>query len=171
MGRPAAVGAVSVEYSKSVIRMLGKGTSWPKTVSVGTGHHQANGLRNGRATNAHWEFGPCGVRWINPTKPSDYLDRNCWFAASVMGPIEVERRYDIGVGNLMWGDDFPHPEGSWPHTREWIQDRFGDVPEADSRRILGLNAAELYRFDLEKLAPVVERIGSTREDICGKAAR
>jgi hypothetical protein len=117
------------------------------------------------------KFGPAVFRAGLTMKPSDYLNRNCWFAASVMGPVEVERRYDIGVGNLMWGDDFPHPEGSWPHTREWIQDRFGDIPEEDSRRILGLNAADLYRFDLDKLAPIVDRIGPTRDDISGKAAR
>jgi predicted TIM-barrel fold metal-dependent hydrolase len=116
------------------------------------------------------KFGPAVFRAGLTMKPSDYLDRNCWFAASVMGPVEVERRHDIGVGNLMWGDDFPHPEGSWPHTREWITDRFGDIPEEDSRRILGGNAAEVYRFDLEKLAPLVARIGPTRDEIRGTAA-
>jgi hypothetical protein len=66
--------------------------------------------------------------------------------------------------------DYPHPEGTWPHTREWLRDRFGGVPEADTRRILGLDAAELYGFDLAKLAPVVERIGPTAEEIHGGAA-
>ena len=28
-----------------------------------------------------------------------------------------DRRYEIGVGNIMWGNDFPHPEGTWPYTR------------------------------------------------------
>lgn len=44
------------------------------------------------------------------------------------------------------------------------------MPVADTRRILGLNAAELYGFDLEKLAPVVDRIGLTVEDIHGQGA-
>ncbi len=113
------------------------------------------------------KFGPAVFRAGLSMKPSDYLNRNCWFAASVMGPIEVERRHAIGIGNLMWGDDFPHPEGSWPHTREWITDRFGAIPESESRRILGLNAAELYRFDTDALAPVVERIGPTPEQVRG----
>jgi predicted TIM-barrel fold metal-dependent hydrolase len=113
------------------------------------------------------KFGPAVFRAELTMKPSEYLNRNCWFAASVMGPVEVERRREIGIGNLMWGDDFPHPEGSWPHTDEWIRDRMGTIPEEDSRRILGLNAVELYRFDLDALAPTVERIGPTPEDIRG----
>jgi predicted TIM-barrel fold metal-dependent hydrolase len=114
------------------------------------------------------KFGPAVFRAGLSMKPSDYLNRNCWFAASVMGPVEVERRDAIGVGNLMWGDDFPHPEGSWPHTPEWIVSRFGAIPEPDSRRILGLNAAELYRFDPSALAKTAERNGPTPDQISGQ---
>lgn len=98
-------------------------------------------------------------------KPSDYVDRNCFFAASTPGVEEIERRHDIGVGNLMWGNDLPHPEGTYPHTRHWITERFRAVPEDEARRILGLNAAELYGLDLDALAPVVERIGPTPPEV------
>ena len=47
----------------------------------------------------------------------------------------------------MWGNDFPHPEGTWPHTREWLKETFWDCPEEDTRRILGHNALEFYGFD------------------------
>ena len=33
------------------------------------------------------------------------------------------RRYEIGVGNIMWGNDFPHPEGTWPHTASSCSER------------------------------------------------
>ncbi|ONH32448.1 amidohydrolase family protein [Pseudofrankia asymbiotica] len=126
--------------------------------------------------DAKWEgdhstrkFGPKTFRDGMTMKPSEYYHRNVWMASSVMGRVEVERRHEIGVERLMWGHDYPHPEGTWPHTREWLRDRFADVPEADTRRILGLNAAELYRFDLARLAPVVDRIGLTVEDVHGPA--
>jgi hypothetical protein len=61
-------------------------------------------------------------------KPGDYIDRNCWLGASTMHQTEIDRRYGIGIGNLMWGNDFPHPEGTWPHTREWLRMRFHDAP-------------------------------------------
>jgi hypothetical protein len=67
----------------------------------------------------------------------------------------------------MWGSDYPHPEGSWPHTRSWLAERFGRVPQDEVRRILGLTAAELYHFDTGALAPHVARVGPTVEEIHG----
>ena len=60
------------------------------------------------------KFGPAVFRSGLTMKPGEYFNRNCWIAASVMGPAEIERRYQIGVDNLMWGSDYPHPEGTWP---------------------------------------------------------
>ena len=61
--------------------------------------------------------------------PSEYFDRNCSIGASNTRRRELARRYEIGVGNLMWGNDFPHPEGTWPHTREFRHDAFFDIAE------------------------------------------
>ncbi len=102
-------------------------------------------------------------------KPSEYLDRNCFFAASTPGEDDIDRRHLIGLGNLMWGNDLPHPEGTFPYTRYWIRERFRDVPEHETRRILGLTAAEVYGIDLDAIAPLVERIGPTPEEVHGNA--
>jgi predicted TIM-barrel fold metal-dependent hydrolase len=93
------------------------------------------------------------------SKPSEYIDRNVFFGASCMPRREVELRHEIGVGNIMWGSDYPHPEGSWPFTRQQMIDSFHDVPEGELAAMLGGNAAALYGFDAEKLAPLVARIG------------
>jgi predicted TIM-barrel fold metal-dependent hydrolase len=98
-------------------------------------------------------------------RPSEYFDRNCFIGASNTRRRELVRRYEIGVGNIMWGNDFPHPEGTWPHTRQWLANAFADIPVDETARILGLNAAAVYNFDLNALAPVVERIGPTPEDL------
>jgi predicted TIM-barrel fold metal-dependent hydrolase len=97
--------------------------------------------------------------------PSEYVNRNCFFAASTPGVDEIDRRHQIGVGNLLWGNDLPHPEGTYPHTRKWIAQRFRDVPEDEARQILGLNAASLYRVEVSALSDVVDRIGPTAESI------
>jgi hypothetical protein len=65
----------------------------------------------------------------------------------------------------MWGNDFPHPEGTWPHTRQWLRETFWDCPVDDTRRILGLNAAEFYGFDVERLQPLVDRIGPSEAQL------
>lgn len=98
-------------------------------------------------------------------KPSEYFERNCFVGASTPSAVEIDRRHDIGINNLMWGNDFPHPEGTWPHTREWLAIRFHEVPEEESRRILGLNALRAYPFDIERLRPLAERIGPSVEEI------
>ena len=97
--------------------------------------------------------------------PSEYFDRNCGIGSSNTRRRELARRYEIGVGNIMWGNDFPHPEGTWPYTREFLKDRFWDVPEDETAQILGLNAAEFYNFDLDKLAPIADRVGPTPEEL------
>ena len=65
-------------------------------------------------------------------KPSEYLDRNCFFAASTPGVEDIDRRHEIGIGNLLWGNDFPHPEGTFPYTRELVRRAFKDVPRDES---------------------------------------
>ena len=92
-------------------------------------------------------------------KPSEYFRRNVYIGASCMPRREAELRAEIGLGNMMWGSDYPHPEGTWPHTRQQMIDTLHDLPEDDVARILGGNAARLYGFDVEKLSPLVARIG------------
>jgi predicted TIM-barrel fold metal-dependent hydrolase len=92
-------------------------------------------------------------------KPSQYFARNVRLGASCMPRREAELRHEIGVGNIMWGSDYPHPEGSWPSTREQMLETFRGLPEDEIAAMLGGNAAEFYGFDAEKLAPLVARIG------------
>jgi predicted TIM-barrel fold metal-dependent hydrolase len=98
-------------------------------------------------------------------RPSEYFDRNCAIGASNTRRRELARRYEIGVGNLMWGNDFPHPEGTWPHTKEWLHDAFCDIPEDETRRMLGLNAADVYGFDPPALTPLADRIGPAPDEL------
>jgi predicted TIM-barrel fold metal-dependent hydrolase len=97
--------------------------------------------------------------------PSEYFGTNIFVGASTPSREEIDRRHEIGVGAFLWGNDFPHPEGTWPHTRKSISESFRDVPEEEARQMLGGNAAAVYRFDLDKLAGLAERIGPTLEEV------
>jgi hypothetical protein len=44
-------------------------------------------------------------------------------------------------------------EGTYPHSREAIAHTFADIPEHEVTQMLGANAASLYHFDLDALAP------------------
>ena len=97
--------------------------------------------------------------------PSDYFGENIFIGASTMSPEEVRRRHVIGCDVVMWGTDYPHPEGTWPHTQDKLQSDFVDVSVEDTRKLLGETAAHCYGFDLEALAPIAQRVGPTPEDL------
>lgn len=99
--------------------------------------------------------------------PSEYFGTSIFVGASTPSREEIERRHEIGVAAFLWGNDFPHPEGTWPHTRDAIRAAFFDVPEDEVRRMLGTNAAQLYRFDVDKLAGLAATIGPTLAEVHG----
>jgi predicted TIM-barrel fold metal-dependent hydrolase len=103
-----------------------------------------------------------------PMKPSEYFRRNCAVAPSSTRKSEIAMRHDIGVKNVLFGTDYPHPEGTWPNTLEWIKDAFASVPADEARLILGENAINWYKLDRAKLARVAERIGPRSSDVLGQ---
>jgi predicted TIM-barrel fold metal-dependent hydrolase len=100
-----------------------------------------------------------------PNPPSFYAKRNCYYGASSPSRRELAGRQEIGVDHILWGTDYPHYEGTYPHTRKALRHTFHDVAPEETRAILGENAARLYRFDLEKLAPLAARFGPTPAEI------
>jgi predicted TIM-barrel fold metal-dependent hydrolase len=94
-----------------------------------------------------------------PLRPSEYFDRQCFVGASFLGPDECASRYAIGVDKLMWGSDYPHLEGTWPHTQTKLNEAFTGVPEAEVRQIIGDTAIDVYGFDRAKLEATATHIG------------
>jgi predicted TIM-barrel fold metal-dependent hydrolase len=50
----------------------------------------------------------------------------------------------LNIDHLMWGSDYPHTEGTFPHSREQIGRDFAELPEAEARKFVIDNAARLY---------------------------
>jgi predicted TIM-barrel fold metal-dependent hydrolase len=98
-------------------------------------------------------------------RPSEYWAANCFNCVSFMGPHEIALRDEIGLETLLWGSDYPHPEGAWPRTRLSMRHAFSDVPEAELRQILGDNAARAYGLDMSSLRPIADKIGPTVEEL------
>jgi hypothetical protein len=71
------------------------------------------------------------------------------------GPLEKEDlavRHDAGVQTVAWGSDYPHAEGTWPMSRQWLAYLFRDIPREETDMIVSGNAARIFGWDLEKLA-------------------
>ena len=97
--------------------------------------------------------------------PSEYFDRNVFIGSSFAPRGDVEARHAIGLGNIMWGSDFPHPEGLWPHTAEFLRGSFHDVPEDERVTMLGGNALDVYGFDQVVLGELAAEIGPSPADL------
>ncbi|MCH6563945.1 MAG: amidohydrolase [Myxococcales bacterium] len=116
-------------------------------------------LMDQRYSESHYSAKLGDFRSHLSLKPSEYFRRNVFLGASCMPRREVELRHEIGLANIMWGSDYPHPEGSWPYTRSQMVESFRGVPKDELAAMLGGTAVALYGFDTEKLAPLVARIG------------
>jgi predicted TIM-barrel fold metal-dependent hydrolase len=64
-------------------------------------------------------------------------DRACILSRSV-----------TGVRPLIWGNDYPHAEGTWPRSRSVMQKLFDgvEISEQEKADIVGGNAARLFRL-------------------------
>src|SRR5690606_15878646 len=90
--------------------------------------------------------------------PSEYFARNIWVGASLLTPSEMTARDQVGVSKLMWGQDYPHAEGTFPYSRQAYQLLLGDLQDDEIRMMLGETAAEVYGFDLAALQPLADRV-------------
>jgi predicted TIM-barrel fold metal-dependent hydrolase len=52
------------------------------------------------------------------------------------------------TNNMMWANDYPHHEGTWPHSSEAIERTMGGISDSTRAKILGLNANRVFNFNL-----------------------
>ena len=89
--------------------------------------------------------------WVRPKLdrlPSEYF-RSHGFASFQEDPAGLELAERHGLSDcLMWGNDYPHHEGTWPHSAEAIERTMGTLNDEQRAKALGLNAARLFKFDV-----------------------
>lgn len=90
-----------------------------------------------------WEdqFGDLGLR----LRPSEYWRRQCK-ATFQSDKVGMKLLDELGVENVMWASDFPHPDGIWPDSAEYVARELGPLPADVRRRIVCENAGKLYGF-------------------------
>ena len=113
-------------------------------------------------------MGECGAGWVpfaldrmdhifddsmlnnkfNPPlslKPSEYWFRQ-GFTTFQQEHTAGEMAHLIGVDNLMWGSDYPHPDSVWLDSQQVVQDTLGNLEPADRKKITCDNAVKLYHM-------------------------
>ena len=78
-------------------------------------------------------------------KPSEYWHRQCK-ATYQSDRVGIKLLDELGDDNIMWGSDFPHPDGIWPDSQEFIERELGHLPASQRQKIICDNAAGLYGF-------------------------
>ena len=84
-----------------------------------------------------------GYRFKEGALPSDFFHDNVslGFQEDAMG---IRDRHAIGVDNLQWGADYPHQEGTFPRSRQFLEEILVDCTEEERAKIAGGNAARVY---------------------------
>jgi len=105
--------------------------------------------------------------WVRPKLdrlPSEYFKSNGFASFQEDKPgLDLAREHGL-VGNFLWANDFPHHEGTWPHSAAAIERTMGGLDDAERAQILGLNAARIFKL------PVPERFLG-QEDAAAVAAQ
>jgi predicted TIM-barrel fold metal-dependent hydrolase len=95
-------------------------------------------------------------KWPWPLKPSEYVQRqiHVQFADD---PVAVQARHITGLSTIVWGNDYPHAEGTFRSSAECIAENFAGVGDSDRAAILGGTLASVVGFDpSRKLATASE---------------
>ena len=90
--------------------------------------------------------------------PSEYWQRQCHVGASFLRPAEAPLCEGVGIDNILTRIDYPHIEGSHPHTREHLRLTFFRNARRKRIKLLTTNVARVYGFDLEVLKPLPEKV-------------
>jgi len=78
--------------------------------------------------------------------PSALFKRQCYLVGWYDRASLRVRDY-IGTENILWSSQFPQATSTWPNTKEALAKSFDGVVEADKRKILWENAAQLYKIE------------------------
>jgi len=115
-----------------------------------------------RYPNIRIAFGESGIGWIPyvldrmdfewqdqyrdlqlKMKPSEYWRRQCkaTFQFDRVGTKLID---EMGVETLMWGSDYPHPDGVWPESGKYIAEQFAHLPADVTHKMTCENAGKFY---------------------------
>jgi len=85
-------------------------------------------------------------KWPYPLAPSEYVRRQ--FHVSFQDdPVAVAARHVTGLSTVVWGNDYPHAEGTFRGSRELIATQFAGVPDDERAAMLGGTLGGLLGFD------------------------
>ena len=94
--------------------------------------------------------------WLPPGQtlsrlPSEYF-ADCIYTTFQDDWVAFRTANLMNWHHLMWANDFPHSDSTWPWSQEMLAEHASDLSAEQRRAILCDNVAELYHVDLAALA-------------------
>lgn len=94
-------------------------------------------------------FGKHGARAADyrlKSLPSEIFHRQvlATFEEEPLGPKLIPL---VGPDNFMWASDYPHPDSTFPKSRDAIEEAFAGLDPEVQRKVTAENCRQLYRFN------------------------
>ena len=87
--------------------------------------------------------------WVSPElkEPPSYYYRRQGFASfgEDRSGLDLGVAHDL-IDNFLWANDYPHHEGTWPHSAAAIERTMDGLTDEQRAKVLGLNAARLWNI-------------------------
>lgn len=80
--------------------------------------------------------------------PSEYFYENIWLTFQDDWTA-IKFRNEMNPDRLIWANDYPHSDATWPNSQQLLAEKRGDMSDAEFERITHDNCAELYGITLE----------------------
>ena len=99
-----------------------------------------------RADHVFGRYGPLMNKTFKSGRLPSETFRDHVYLTFMDDPAGI-RTYDlIGVDNVMWSNDYPHGDSTWPHSQEAISRQFDKMPTEDRNKLLRGNVIKLYNW-------------------------
>ena len=89
--------------------------------------------------------------WVRPELkklPSDFFRTHGFATFQEDKPgLDLAREHRL-IDNFLWANDYPHHEGTWPHSAEAIERTMGQLTDGERAKVLGLNAARIFKLTI-----------------------
>lgn len=83
-----------------------------------------------------------------PRLPSEYVAEHVYFSF-IRDPLAVTFHEYLPMDRIMWGTDFPHSVGSFPHSQEFLAQAFAGVDPKIREEVLLTTPAKYFGLDLD----------------------
>ena len=94
-------------------------------------------------------------KWPYPLMPSEYVKRQ--FHVSFQDdPVAVACRHITGLSTIVWGNDYPHAEGTFRGSRELMTRLFAGVPAHERAAMVGGTLGGLLGFNASTAAAATQ---------------